>query len=106
MSVSVKQKSKKRSKDIKGKGYRIVGTINWIEESNNVPEGQIVFETTQTINQVKCDVDINITGKKKTMTLPETEKVFIIKAQDHVKVMTRKIGVAEGGNMGVVQIDL
>jgi hypothetical protein len=34
------------------KGYRIVGSISSIEESVDVPIGQIVFETTETIKKL------------------------------------------------------
>jgi len=87
MSVSIK-----RSRDLPTeKGYRIVGSINSIEESVDVPIGQIVFETTETIKKIKCDADISMSGKEKTIELPGTEDLFIIKPQKHVKVMALEV---------------
>lgn len=89
--------AKKRS--LIQKGYRIVCTIDRIEEFD-IREGDattVMLVTTETINSIHTACDINMTKGKRTIRLPGIDNI-VISPDPSVKVLAMDVG---GGASGV-----
>lgn len=73
--------SKKRERKIKKKAYRIICKIDRIEEIELGSENEdvdVVLETTDTINVIDGDCQLEMTNGKTKISLGDVENVMIV----------------------------